>query len=411
MGRSKPFDIAIIGLGGAGSAALGALRDEDLQVAAIDLDPRQIRACEERLSESLEGHSRVKVTFFEGRARLSGVGAVEVRKGEKTEELRAKAVVLTVGSVNWQKPYVEGHERVLRTEGRWRKFPEAKDVTVIGCGVDALQEVWNFVGKAEVTLIPGGPYLAADADIEVGEEVARWLESCGVRIIKGHEVKAIEPRNDGVRVILDGPDMEVVFSEYVVLADRRFPNIEGLGLEGLPIEYDRDGFIVVDDRCRTRVTWLFAAGEVTGWPFTAEKIFEEGEVAGLAAAGFPSALSALTYPSTFRVGMTLAFAGLRYLDLVRNRTSFSVGTFEGPYGMSPKEYVRVFADPKGDVMFGVSAFGAFADTIAEEAADYINSRAAASEIASERRSVEGYPLPLGTACFRALHPRERRVWP
>lgn len=64
--------------------------------------------------------------------------------------------------------------------------------------------------------------------------------------------------------------------------------VTGLGLDGLGVERDPDGFLRVDDRCRTRVPGLFAAGDVTGPPFTAEKAEEEAEVAALAAMGKPT---------------------------------------------------------------------------------------------------------------------------
>ncbi len=64
--------------------------------------------------------------------------------------------------------------------------------------------------------------------------------------------------------------------------------VTGLGLDGLGVEQDRNGFLRVDDRCRTRVPGLFAAGDVTGPPFTAEKAEEEAEVAALAAMGKPT---------------------------------------------------------------------------------------------------------------------------
>ncbi len=66
--------------------------------------------------------------------------------------------------------------------------------------------------------------------------------------------------------------------------------VRDLGLDGLGVERDPDGFLRVDDRCRTRLPALFAAGDVTGPPFLAEKAEEQGRVAALAALGRPARL-------------------------------------------------------------------------------------------------------------------------
>lgn len=68
----------------------------------------------------------------------------------------------------------------------------------------------------------------------------------------------------------------------------RRPCLDELGLDGLGVERDSDGFLRVDDRCRTRVPGLFAAGDVTGPPFIVDKAEEEAEVAALAAMGKPA---------------------------------------------------------------------------------------------------------------------------
>ena len=50
---------------------------------------------------------------------------------------------------------------------------------------------------------------------------------------------------------------------HVLLASGRVPNVEALGLEELGIERDRMG-IVIDERMRTTVDGIWAAGDVTG---------------------------------------------------------------------------------------------------------------------------------------------------
>lgn len=71
----------------------------------------------------------------------------------------------------------------------------------------------------------------------------------------GNKSGAFEP----VRLTLS--DGSVVEADYVVDATGRVPNVEGLGLENLGIEFSRRG-IKVDDHLRTAVPNVFASGDV-----------------------------------------------------------------------------------------------------------------------------------------------------
>ena len=69
---------------------------------------------------------------------------------------------------------------------------------------------------------------------------------------------------DGTAVVA-GPDgaERTIAAERVLLASGRVPNIESLGLDRIGLKTTRSG-IVVDDRLRTSVPGIWAAGDVTG---------------------------------------------------------------------------------------------------------------------------------------------------
>lgn len=149
------------------------------------------------------------------------------------------------------------------------------DVVIIGAGC---------AGKAALEALRGEGCKVAI--VEQHEEVVEGLEAsdlvcvfCGKAKIAGTGYVDVTGNHGHVRIRGNA---------VIVAAGRK---LEGLGLEGMGVERAPEGFIRVDDRCRSRVPWLFVAGDATGPPFTKEKALEEGRVAGLAALGRPVRVS------------------------------------------------------------------------------------------------------------------------
>ncbi len=152
------------------------------------------------------------------------------------------------------------------------------DVVVIGAGTAGRAATRTLVGLGvRVALVDRQPAFlparCADQDrpesgsVEGFAGTARLIGPCRVEVVGASGQVTLRAR-------------AVIVATGSLIAD--------LGLGSLGVEMDPDGFLRVDDRCRTRVPGLFAAGEVTGPPFIVEKAEEEGEVAALAAAGKPA---------------------------------------------------------------------------------------------------------------------------
>lgn len=154
------------------------------------------------------------------------------------------------------------------------------DVIVIGAGV---------AGRAALRTLQGTG--ARVALVERREAVlSKWRTE-----IAGHGEEGVEAFLATGRVIgpgrvevTDAPEGATLRGHAILLATGSC--VQDLGLDGLGVERDPDGFLRVDDRCRTRIPGLFAAGDVTGPPFLVDKAEEQGRVAALAALGRPARL-------------------------------------------------------------------------------------------------------------------------
>jgi mercuric reductase len=107
--------------------------------------------------------------------------------------------------------------------------------------------------------------IAPLADAEASATLAAALGSEGIELATNVFVQRM--RQDGDEVVAtiaprDGSDPYERRAERVVLASGRVPNVEELDLEAAGVETTRTG-ITVDERLRTSVRGIWAAGDVT----------------------------------------------------------------------------------------------------------------------------------------------------
>ena len=129
---------------------------------------------------------------------------------------------------------------------------------VVGGGPVGLEfaQVFARFGSL-VTLVQGAPRISPRSDADASAALAAALADDGIEILTDVSVERLEP---GRATLPDGASVE---AERVLLAAGRVPNVEDLGLEAVGVQTQRGG-VVVDDRMRTSVAGVWAAGDVTG---------------------------------------------------------------------------------------------------------------------------------------------------
>ncbi len=110
-----------------------------------------------------------------------------------------------------------------------------------------------------LTIVGGGPHVLPKEDPDVQQLIQRILEREGVRFVSD---KAKSARKDGDAIIV-ATDQQEARGDMLLIAVGRRPNIERLDLEKAGVEYSPHG-VSVDDRLRTNVKHIYAAGDVTG---------------------------------------------------------------------------------------------------------------------------------------------------
>jgi mercuric reductase len=166
-------------------------------------------------------------------------------------------------------PPIEGIEEV-----DWLDHVSALELTelpasllVVGAGAVGLElgQAFSRFGS-QVTIVDALDQCAPRSDPTAARELQAAFEEEGIPIVLGSFVKSVAREEDGLRVMIvprEGGDTRELRVERILLASGRVPNIEDLNLDAAGVQAAKLG-IVVDDRMRTNVPGIWAAGDVNG---------------------------------------------------------------------------------------------------------------------------------------------------
>jgi dihydrolipoamide dehydrogenase len=318
-----------------------------------------------------------------GTARLAGPRAIEV----DGRTILADRILLAPGSApavlpvpGADCPHVMGSTEALEIAS----LP--KSVAIVGGGYIGMEFATYFARlDVKVAVIEMLPEIVPLLDAEIAVLLRRSLP--GVEFHLASRVLAYEP--GGVRFTRDGKE-QVATAERVLVAVGRRPIVEGMGLETAGVEFDRKG-VKVDDRMRTNVPGIWAAGDVTGRSMLAHSASRMGEVAVadmFAAAGAPAsrmrwnAIPWVVYtdPEVAGVGLSEAQAkeqgrAVKVAKLDLRANARFVAESDGTRGM-----VKVVVDAASDLLLGVQVIGPYASEIVPAAAAMIESELRARDV-------------------------------
>lgn len=152
---------------------------------------------------------------------------------------------------------------------------QPQTLVVIGGGVIGMEfaSFYNSLGS-KVTVIEMLPEILGQNDSEISAMSRDIFTKKGIEFHLNAKVIQV----DGNKVIFekDGTT-HTVEGDKILLSVGRRPVTKGFGLENLNIELDRGG-IKVDEKMRTNVPNVYAAGDVTGFSLLAHTASREGEV-------------------------------------------------------------------------------------------------------------------------------------
>ncbi|MEO6317955.1 MAG: FAD-dependent oxidoreductase [Acidimicrobiales bacterium] len=362
---------AMIATGGA-LAAVRRSPEMGLTSAKAQVDPIALRARISAITQKLEHGTRrlldsQEVRIVWGRGRLGGDHEVIVETADGLVEIEADVILLSTGSrprlPEWAQ--VDG-ERVLSTRHAYPPATWPTGLVVIGSGVTGVEFVHMFSSLgSDVTLIVSRQQVLPQKDPEVASALEDELLSRGVGLYKGARAIGIDRTDEGVVVRCD--DGRSAVGSHALLAVGSVPNSDGLALDAAGVEVDPAGYVPVDDRCRTNISHIYAAGDLSGrLPLSSVATMQGRQIAehvmGVQARhsrrlDYDKAASAIfTVPEIADVGLAEADAFAEGRKVRVTKVPFSASP-KALIESHSKGFVKIVSDPATGVVLGGSIVG------------------------------------------------------
>ena len=265
--------------------------DYGVSVEGASYDYGKIVGRKDKVVKKLVGGVKAKmkgagVKVVKGDAVIEGRSAegITVRCGEESYTVRN--LLICAGSEAMVPPIPglkEAGDVIVTNREILALKEQPKELVVIGGGVIGMEfaAFYNTLGT-KVTVVEMLPKILGPLDDEISTSLQAVYAKRGIQFNLRCKVTGIE----GNTVVYEDPDGKVcrVSGDKILVSVGRRANISGYGLESLGVEMllNRGGKpcgIKVDDRMRTNVPGVYAAGDVTGFSMLAHTASREGEVA------------------------------------------------------------------------------------------------------------------------------------
>jgi len=228
-----------------------------------------------------------KVEVVKGEAVIQGRSAEGITIVSGEASYQARNLLICTGSEAAVPPIPglrEGLGGAVVTNREILSLEEQPErLVVIGGGVIGMEfaSFFNSIGT-KVTVVEMLPKILGPLDDEISAMLQAQYEKKGVEFHLSCKVVAVEG-NDVVYEDPEGKTCRATGDKILVSVGRR-ANFQGIGLENIGVELalnpvGRPYGIKVDEKMRTNIPNVYAAGDVTGFSMLAHTASREGEVA------------------------------------------------------------------------------------------------------------------------------------
>ena len=346
-------------------------------------------AVQERKTKVVDKHAKGlqflmrknKVETVKGFGKLTGppqngVHTIEVKDGGKASQLKARNVILAMGSEARMIPGLEPNDRILTNIEILNMASIPKSLVIVGSGAVGVEFASIFKSfDCDVTILEMLPRMVPLEDEEVSKELARVYRKKGINFHGGAKVEKVEKTKSGIAVTfsVEGKQQKLE-AEKILIAIGRKPYTDGVGLEKTRIQMDR-GFVKTNEWMETAEPGIYAIGDIVlGRPQLAHVGAMEGIVAVSKIAKKEDRpinlmkIPNVTYchPEIGSVGMTEAKARelghnvkVGKFPFTANSRASIVGEHEG--------FIKIVSDVKYGEILGVHIIGPQATELIAEA--------------------------------------------
>ena len=296
-----------------------------VQVQGVSFDFKKIMARKDKVVKKLVSgvggkmkHAKAEVVMAEAVIKEKRADVITITADGK--EYQATRLLVCTGS-EASVPPIPGldKDQVLTNREILQLKELPKSLVIIGGGVIGTEfaDFFNALGT-KVTVIEMLPEILTGVDEEIAAFIRKEFTNRGIDYHLNAKVTELK----GKEVIFekDGKSLSVIGEEVLLSVGRR-PNVAGLGLENIGVEFSSRG-VKIDQYCSTNIPNVYAAGDITGFSLLAHTASREGEVAINHILGRKDVMRynaipgvVYTHPETAGVGLTESAAKAKGIEV------------------------------------------------------------------------------------------------
>src|SRR5215471_6548543 len=363
---SKTFREAVLYLSGLrqrtfygrGYAVKDQIAMQDLVFRAQAVMAREIEVVKAQLR-------RNQITTLEGTARFLDPHSVEVVRDDASLVVRGEKILIACGT----RP---AHDSQMPVDGK-RIFDSdqvhlldelPRELIVVGAGIIGLEYASMFAAVGvRVTLLDQRPTLLDFADREIVESLCFQLRQLGTVFRLGEKVVAGGFDEDRDRVFARLESEKSVKGQALLYAVGRRTNSDQLNLEVIGLQPDGRGKLTVDQHYQTAVPYVYAAGDVVGFPALASTSMEQGRLASCHIFGVASPIPPNLIPYGVYTIPEISMVGATEEQLTRDKIPYEIGIAryaelaKGQMLGDDQGFLKLIFDPVSLRLLGVHIIG------------------------------------------------------
>ncbi len=360
-----------------------------------------------------------KIDVFHGVGSFKDATHVDIADANgKKQTIEAAKTIIATGSKPSTLPFISlDKERIITSTEALKLKEVPKHMIVIGGGVIGLElgQVYKRLG-AEVTVVEYMDRIIPTMDKAQSKELMKVFKKQKVKFALSHGVTAVERDGNEVKVKATnkkGEEVEFI-GDYCLVSVGRRAYTDGLNLEAAGILTDNRGRVEVNAYLQTKVSNIYAIGDVIKGAMLAHKAEEEGVFVAETMAGQKPHIDYNLIPGVVYTWPEVASVGKTEEQLIEAGVAYKAGSFPmRALGRSRASgdidgFVKILADKTTDEVLGMHMVGARAADLIAEGVTAMEFRASAEDIARMSHPHPTYTeavkeAALAATADRALH--------
>ena len=379
--------------------------------------PDVLKSAENVISKQVAAHtvyySRNRIDMFCGTASFLDERTVEVvTPGGTVERLIADQFVIATGSRPYRPLDIDfTHPRVYDSDTILSLTHTPRRLIIYGAGVIGCEYASIFSGLGVlVDLIDTRDQLLSFLDNEISDALSYHLSNNNVLIRHNEEYERVEGLEHGV--VLHLKSGKKIKADALLWCNGRTGNTDKLALENVGIKVNSRGQVDVDQRYRTSVPNIYAAGDVIGWPSLASAAYDQGRSASGSMAENDSSRFVDDVPTGIYTIPEISSIGKNEQELTQAQIPYEVGKafFKGmaraQISNEPVGMLKILFHRDTLEILGVHCFGYQASEIVHIGQAVMNQKGEANSLKYFVNTTFNYPTmaeAYRVAAFDGLH--------